>query len=144
MSEQETLAQTCYDAAPFKIQDGFEDRLVDLPFEYISNGEKVAFEKRAQAVAVRVRAEAADEIAVLRQQLEAERERREKAQAALVPWAGILDHITSEIDPKSMWRVKQDFEDADFTGREVLVTKAALSAPAQRKENDHIDIEGAK
>jgi hypothetical protein len=75
------------------------------------------------------------EIASLRQQLAAERERLEKAEIAIKPFATILDHITSEIDPKSMWRIRQDQEDADFTGREVLAAKAILSAPAQ-KENE--------
>ena len=77
--------------------------------------------------------EMANAIRALESELSAEMDRREKAEIAIKPFAAILDHITSEIDPRSMWRVRQDQEDADFTGREVLAAKAILSAPAQKE-----------
>ena len=126
MSEQEkTIAQICYD------------------FEHLSNGEKAV----AQAVAARVRTETAEEIASLRQQLiylkgeyanfmleaaealEAERERREKAEAALAPferWADLDDAaLRGEEDDNAEQELK------DSWGDDIRRARAARAAPAQ-------------
>ena len=65
-------------------------------------------------------------LAVLRER-DAALARIAELEAALKPFAHMLANTaTKDIDPRQMWRHIPDPEDADFTGKDVIVARVAL------------------